>query len=330
MRTGVSGMGGTGRRIGASLLALIFLSCGEIAAKPGIPGVLEAAPVRKTGEELEKVAEIERSGGFLQGMALMESALKEESGDYAGAVIAAYKELAWGYGYGGLSLADLEAGLGTVQARQGENSQKQRDTDAAARGTLAYLAGRWAEAEKLLEQAGASEEDPDGFSKWMLLVCALEKGDNTRKTRSAYGAIRARYEKFPEYWYRGARFYSGQISLQYAERCINLSPAGPFAPECRSIIALDMGLSSLEGAAIKSRAEIENIISQSSSSQNPEMLMELFPLISLPDNAYTMYALGALRALAAEALFRDFFYEQEGRSSGRLAERLSYAARGGV
>ncbi|GHU02753.1 hypothetical protein FACS1894147_05350 [Spirochaetia bacterium] len=330
MGTGVAGTNGAGRRIGASLLAMICLSCGKIAAKPEIPGVMEAAPVIKNGDDLEKVAEIERSGGFLQGMALMESALKEESGDYAGAVIAAYKELAWSYGYGGLSLADLEAGLGKVQAPEGENSQKQQDADAAARGTLAYLAGRWTEAEKLLEQAGAAEEDPDGFSKWMLLVCALEKGDDTRKARSAYGAIRARYEKFPEYWYRGARFFSGQISLQYAERCINLSPAGPFAPECRAIIALDMGLSLLDGAAIKSRAEIEYIISQSASSYDPEMLMELFPLISLPDNVYTMYAIGALRALAAEALFRDFFYEQERRSSGRLAERLSYAARGGV
>ena len=238
--------------------------------------------------------------------------------------------MAWSYGYGGLSLADLEAGLGKVQAPGGENSQKQQDVDAAARGALAYLAGNWVEAERLLEQAGAAEEDPDGFSKWMLLVCALEKGNDERKTRSAYGAIRARYEKFPEYWYRGARFFSGQIGLQYAERCINLSPEGPFAPECRSIIALDMGLSPPDGAAIKSRAEIENIISQSAASKNPEMLTELFPLISLPDNAYTMYALGALRALAAEAPFRDFFREQEGRSSGRLAERLSYAARGGV
>jgi hypothetical protein len=286
--------------------------------------VVEAAGKGSPSASLDEIAEIERAGKFFQGMGLLESSLREDAGDLGGAVIAAYKELSWVYGYGGAGKADLEEGLRKVLALYGDTAG---EAVQAARGALAFVAGRWTEAEELLGPL-AREEDPDAFSRWLLLVCALEGGDQSRLVRSAYGSIRARYENFPEYWYRGARAFTGAIAAEYAERCINLNPGGPFAEECRGIITLGMGLSRADGAALKSRAEIEDAVSRAAAAGQPEILVELFPLIALPDNAYTLYALGALRALAGVSPFKEFFAERSARAGGRLAERLAYVSRG--
>jgi hypothetical protein len=343
------------------MLLLVCLSCGKgtgkesaalepaalqpaalqpAAALPAAmgPGVLQTAgfqPEAASLETLDDLAEIERAGRFFQGMGLAESKIREDAGDFGGAVIAAFKELAWSYGYGGIPRQGLEEGIGGILALYGgdaplpEISPAEREAaTGAARGALAFLGGRWAEASELLGGLGAEEPEPDAFSRWMILVCALEGGEGSRTVRGAYASIRARYEFFPEYWYRGARNFAGTTALEYAERCINLNPRGPFAGECRDILARGMGLSIQETGAIRSRAEIETIVSRAAATGETELLAELFPLISLPDNPYTLYALGALRALAANSGFREFFVRRLEAAGGRLAERLAYISRG--
>ncbi|MDR3167752.1 MAG: hypothetical protein LBT93_07400 [Treponema sp.] len=295
----------------------------EMPAGTGIPGEETPGGVLPDLATRDAIAEIERSGGFTRGLGLTESVLRENAGDYGGAVIAAYKELAWLYGYGAADRNALVEGLEQVLAFYQEDGAIR-----AARGVLAFLAGEWAEAELFLGPLFSGEEEPDAFSQWMLMVCALEGGEDSRSKRMVYGAIRARYAAFPEYWYRGARCFSGDTAAEYAERCINLAPQGPFAEECRTILAVHAGLSPQDGGAIRSGAEIDYIISQSVSSDNPELLKELFPLISLPDNPYTLYASGALRALAASEPFKTYFTAGLRQSSGRLAERLLYISRG--
>jgi hypothetical protein len=285
-----------------------------------------AAPSRSVTETLEQFAELERSGSYIQGMGLAESGLREEAGDYAGAVLAAYKELGWAYGRGLAEKADLERALENVLALKGEGGEERAVQ--AARGLLAFLEGRWEEAEQVFASLFDPDEEPDGFARWLLLVCALEKNPAGRAAGAAYGAIRARYSAFPEYWYRGARFFSGIIGADYAERCVSLAPEGPFADECRKMLAAFLGLEPRYGAALKSRMEIEELISRAVSGKDPQALSGLLPLIELPDNSYTVYAVGALRALAGTPLFRDYFAALAEKSSGRLAERLTYICRG--
>jgi hypothetical protein len=143
-----------------------------------------------------------------------------------------------------------------------------------------------------------------------------------------YGAIRARYAKFPEYWYRGARAFQGLPAAEYAEQCINLAPSGAFAGECRIILAAAAGLQPEHSVSLRSKSEIEESVSLSLNRGNPEALAALMPLLSLPENPYTVYAVGALRALAALPKFRDYFSGLAETSSGRLAERLAYICRG--
>jgi hypothetical protein len=284
-----------------------------------------ASPGAAAEETLERFAELERSGAYIRGMGLAESGLREHAGDFAGAALAAYKELAWAYGHGAAEKADLERALENVLRLEGE---REAGAVQAARGLGAFMHGRWKEAEAILGPLFEADEEPDGFARWLLLTCALEQNRGDRKAGAAYGAIRARYTGFPEYWYRGARFFSGPVATEYAERCIGLAPEGPFAGECREILAASTGLDPRNGAALKSRREIEELLSRAVSGNNPELLSGLLPLISLPDNSYTVYAVGALQALAMTPRFGEYLAALEKKSSGRLAERLRYICGG--
>jgi hypothetical protein len=343
-----------GRKNGLALLQAVFLGLllagcedggkGIAAERPPVATAREAGTNRQTDEKeartettalfggtgalpsLEQFAELERSGTYTQGMGLAESALRENSGDYAGAVLAAYKELSWAYGRGLIEKEALETGVKNVLALEG--SAGEEDAVQAARGILAFMRERWGEAGEILRSLFDGDEDPDGFARWMILACALEQDRNNRKAAAAYSAIRARCGNFPEYWYRGARFFTGPAAVEYAEQCISQVPAGPYAGACRTVLASASGLKPEDGAALKSKKEIETLVSHSISREDPRLLEELMPLIALPENPYTVYAVGALRALAALPRYRDYFSDLASRSAGRLAERLAYICRG--
>ena len=284
-----------------------------------------SAPV-EIAASLERIAEIERAGGFFPGLGLTESELRENAGDYAGAAVAAYKELSWAYGYGVISMSQVEEGLQNALTLFTDTDDLRRSAGfRALRACMAFGRGEWKEAEELLEGLLSPDEEPDSFLRWMLLVCALEQNtdaDKGRAARSAYGAIRARYALFPEYWYRGAR----SIDTAYAEQCINTSPQGPFAENSRAILAARFGIAP-DGKALRTRAEIENVLRASVSMNKPNAMEELFPLMALPDNPYTIYALGAMQALSSIPEFKNFFIESALKTSGRLAERLNYISR---
>jgi len=232
------------------------------------------------------------------------------------------------YGRGLIQKKDIEQGLSNLL-----ETKNNEFVIAAANAVLAFTREQWKAASAGLEKLFDQYDEPDGFGSWMILVCALENNENpdskkNRRTSSAYKAIRARYAQFPEYWYRGARAFSGSVAAEYAENCINSSTQGPFADECRKILSLHTGLKTEESSSIKTKKEIEYIISESINSGNPQLLDPLLPLISLPDNPYTVYAVGALRALTPVPGFKDYFTMQSASSSGRLAERLTYISRG--
>ena len=348
------------------LTAMVCAACAEGAASfnaaelkvPGsrvtetpVPEPLTGAGPGSNAEaslSLEQIAELERAGSYFPGLGLTESVLREKAADYAGAAIAAYKELSWAYSYGSASKEQVQEGLQNVLTLMGKSQVFGRSASDAVRGCAAFANGDWEKAEEFLTQLASglqpglqealpADKEPDSFLRWMLLVCSLEQEENVQAARQAYSAIRARYTMFPEYWYRGAKAFSANesIAASYAEHCVNISPRGPFAEDCRKIIAGHLGFSpndrDLYGdiySHIKTRAEIENIIRNSVSANRPAILEDLYPLMTLPENPYTLYTMGALRALAAVPEFKSFFLEGAGKQPGRLSERLSYIARG--
>jgi len=277
---------------------------------------------------LDELAELERTGAWIKGMAFRESGLRENAGDFAGAVAAAYKELSWAYGLGSIQKDDTEKGLLNLLA-----SSKESAVVSAVNAVIAFSRGDWNKAGNDLTALFNEYDEPDCFGRWMTLVCSLEKNigsqaEEDRRTASAYRSIRARYAPFPEYWYRGARAFSGMIAADYAENCINASAQGPFADECRKIIASNTGLKTEDGLSIKTKKEIDALVALSVNSGNPLILDSLLPLIALPDNPYTVYAVGVLKSLNGVTGFWEYFSGQAAASSGRLAERLTYICRG--
>jgi len=296
----------------------------DMGKSPVIPPEISSA--------LEELAEMERSGGFVPGLGLAESNVRERSGDYAGAVLAIYKELAWAYsmGVGNVKRETVLEALNNLQ-KPGTivlfSEEARKQTDGAVMAILAFFDSRWEEAEKHIRSVYGNDTEADGYSRWMLLVCSLERENSAKENRSAYGSIRSRYASFPEYWYRGARMGMPNAG-DYAERCINLSPAGPFAGECRSILSKTMGLDPLDASAVKTRFEIEVLVKAAINQGKPELLAELFPLMGLPDNPSTLFAAGMMRALASESIFRAWFVQEAKKANGRLAERLQFISRG--
>lgn len=319
---------------GASPINASSIDVGRVEAPSANAAAAEAA--------LEELAERERSGGFEQGLGFAESQTREQSGDYAGALIAAYKELAWGYGYGAISSEKIELTLDSVKeafstrdyAEGLDREQIISSVNSAADGILAFIQEDWKNAEEKLSALFTDDYEADSFPKWMLMACRLESGQLGREERSAYNGIRSRYVNFPEYWYRAARAAEragGSPSLNaagFAERCVNLSVEGPYAAECREIIARISGLRSQDGESIKTRWEIEDTVTRSLEASDPAALSPLFPLLALPDNPYTLYAAAAMRTMAQNSLFGDYFAAQRGETQGRLQERLSYIAGG--
>jgi hypothetical protein len=320
------------------VLLMIFSACGRGGSlKAGgspkqIPeggtsaGIVSSGMPESSGEDrrsrLDEIAALERAGSWFQGMGLAESGLRESFGDYTGAVAAAYKELSWALGRGMIKKEEAEQGLLNLLEADNDEAVK-----TAVKAVLAFSRGQWAQAAASLAPLFDEQEEPDSFGRWMLLVCALENDREDRRASAAYKSIRARYVQQPEYWYRGARAFSGAVAAEYAENCINLSPQGPFADECRRILASFAGLKSEDGSALRTKTEIEEVITRSVNTGNPQILDSLFPLIGLADNPYTIYAVGALKALSSVPKYRDFFNGQAAATKGRLAERLSYICR---
>jgi hypothetical protein len=293
---------------------------------------------------------------------LRESSLREQGGDYVGAVFAAFKELFWAYSFAHgeeqrrslestieSGFRDMMMGLAQSLSPAAAGSAIQ-----AVEAALAFFQGRYEEAGSLLAGLRRDDAEPDAFSEWMRLVCALEHAGQSgaaaadaataseeesglRHLRASYASIRSRYETLPAYWYFGARNMKGERIPAYAERAINLSPDGPYAADARAMIAEFVGLSQADIGAIMSMYEIETVVVNAVNAKNPELLAVLFPLTALPDNPYTLYAAGTLRGLASDAQFRNYFDRQlaalkdnkkSDLSQTRLAERLAYIVRG--
>lgn len=326
------------KRVALLLAAFAVVACsakkfggeGGVQGKSAGEAVREdtPAPVEESAadafEALEALAARERAAGYVPGMGLEESTLRERQGDYGGAVLAAFKELLQLYGMGVLPQPELAARLDAVEAAFPGND----DVAAAAAAARAYLEGEWAEVLPAAKVLAAAAAAPDDFAPWLVAACELELDPSDRSAGGRYAAARGRYAQSPAYWHHAARIGRGAAAMEAAEWCVSLSPSGPYAASARTILARESGLKPGDGPVLRTRLEIEAALSglAAGGGDDAALLSELIPLLALPDNPYTLYALGGLRALCADGRIRTVVASARSRSSGRAAERLRYAA----
>lgn len=312
--------------MGAALLAAAALSCG---------GMKDGADVPR-GAALDALAEMERTGGYRPGLGIRESGIREQHGDHGGAVFAAFKDLLWAYSFNHpeLNRQAIRDGLSNVRALyttkglKKASRRERREAIRAVDASLFFLDERYADAHKILKKEDFSGE-PDSFGRWMALAASLESGGASQAEMAAYGAIRARYEAFPAYWYHGARTLPAHLAGEYAERCVNAAPDGRYADEARALLAECAGLNRADGPALRSRLEIEQLLTRAVAERNPSLLSPLLALITLDDNPWTLFARGALRSLAAEPAFKAWLNEQEAaaENGGAAQTRLALTLR---
>ncbi|WP_041396153.1 hypothetical protein [Gracilinema caldarium] len=287
-------------------------------------GTIENEPDDANKKAIYQLAEGERSKGFSPGMGLSESTLYEKSGDLAGAVLSAFKEIFFAYQYGYLTTKDLEGRLKAVEQQFPENQQVITSLNVCR----AFLSGSGKKGLEALTHINLNKYEIDAFPRWLERVFLLSTGKNEQKVFEAYLALRSRYSNYPYYWLVAARYSLGTQQIDAAERCVSLAPQGPFAEEGRSLLAQAVGLTKKDAPALRTRMEIETLITTTIQTGRIEGLKDLFPLLALPDNPYTLYALGACRGLAENKDIVTFFEQEQKRASGRLAERLRYISGG--
>lgn len=305
---------------------------GETADAAGNPRETSGAPgmgVEELKQALGELAERERLGGYVPGLGLLESSLRERGGDLSGAVLAAYKELLWAYSRGPvpdnqgnapISSTTIEDSLQKIRSLFPQNKETVQAVDAS----VAFSRAQWSQAETLLATLSPIAEEGDSFFHLLLLICQGEQGKTGGDFFPNYGMLLGRFERFPPYWYHGMRFAHNQFSSEYAERCIDLAPQGPYADEARAWLAKAVGLKTQDGSALRTKAEIETLLRRALGTNQADVLLDLYPLLSLPDNPYTFFALASLGSVAQEGVFKPYLTASLRTATGRLAERLRF------
>lgn len=315
-------------------VGLVCSSCGASAGRIGMDGNDERPTTTGTPEDfrlLRELAQQERTDGFSPGRALAESGIRERIGDYAGATIAAFKELFYAYALGIASADEVRLRLRSLS--DSISGAASHDVRSAVECALAFFDERWLVGRDALRELfpRIEHEEPDSFPRWMLLVCALELNENRETTIDAYRSIQARYSNFPTYWYRSARweFEEGWVesssTVDAAERAVSLAPDGPYADSAREILASAVGLPGSTGKYLRTKHEIETASRAAVENGDPAPLEFLLPVLSLADNPYTLYALGAFRGMASDPKMAAWLRERGERAAGRVRDRLRYA-----
>lgn len=259
------------------------------------------------------------------GTGLVESAMKEKKGDMEGAVLAAFMDLEYARELGAVAKADLDKKIADLGAKLGDKSFNPSGKGFKAVGAIkAFLKDDLAACAAGIAESGAT----GAFAAWLRALAPIAAG---KEADQAYADLGKRLASFPAYWVYlatgSANAGKAQADIKAAaEKGIDLAPKGPYAPALRSMLAKLTGLGAEYAARIKTNAEIKDIGYRAASSRSPEVLESLWDILSLPDNEYTLFALGMVKGLSQDPRFLDALKAKLAAADGRLKERLTYAA----
>lgn len=302
-----------------------------VANSPGLMGSPDWAAYIKLVKDSDPKAALAAIVAFQErlpyesGTGTVESGLREALGDFAGAVFAAYMELSYSYSMGLIDEKSLAAGLSGVKATFA--ARKEKDEVYAALACIDLWEKRDYKGCVLKLTGVKAASDPSSFGAWMTEACRLALSPADLNVMKEYAAQEKRYSNFPDYWRRAALALAGADeggSRTAAERCIALSPSGPYALPARKILVASFGFPKEDPAKLLVKSEVDTVVYKALASREPSLLSKLLPLLDLPDNPFTMYALGAMKGLADDAAFASGISELGKGAGKRVAERIAY------
>jgi hypothetical protein len=264
---------------------------------------------------LESLAQRERLYPYELGLGAVESSLLEKEKRLGEAVFAAFTDLAYAWSLGLCGEGDLEAGLRQAEAAC---AGKEGETEArlAVRALRAYRSGARAEC---LQALGSLGQKDDSFAAYARAVSSQDLG--------ALRLMENRYSGFPEYWLNRARLDpDATMARAAAERVISLAPHGPLQAAARSLVLDTLGLKGYRPELLLCPFEVDSCVRQSLGAGDPGLIDPCLATLELPDNPYSLYALGALKALSSDYAYQRRFTlrSAEEKKSPRLKERLAF------
>lgn len=274
---------------------------------------------------LDALDSYEAAYPYEPGTGLVESALRERTGDLDGSVLAAFKDALYAFESGAVPVGELLSRLEGIETGLADASFNPDCRGlAAVRAAKAYLDGDWA----VLGTALGTMPTASKTKSWLESAASLSPSDPG--SIRGYAESEKRYGFFPSYRLRFALVFlkdagRRQLVRSAGEAGIDAAPAGPHAAALRSVFAEAVGLPAGSGAAIRTRNELEAAGYRAASARDPAFLAPAIGTFGLPDNDCTLFAVGLVKGFAAETEFRAAFERELAASSGRKAERLRYA-----
>lgn len=269
-----------------------------------------------------ELAEIERRQGYQSALGIEEIGLMLDEKDGAGFVFSVFKELVYAFDYGQHEELGTELDLlGEGVTSFGFEPLQVERALSAINAVRAFDGERWEDASRLIKLTG-NDVQADGFKNLLLAICRIEMDSIPLEEFSIF---QSRYRNLPRYWFYASRLdRHPELAKDAAVRCILLSGSGPFSLKARESVCLHYGIEKSSASQLVLASESQLIIEEALYYSQPERLEMMLPVLSLPDNPDTLFALGALKSLAADRQIREWLYRKKAGAAGRLAERLIY------
>ncbi len=274
---------------------------------------------------LDALAAYESAFPYEPGSGLVESSLRERTGDKDGAVLAAFKDGLNAYEAGAVGIEELEFRLSELERVLADSVANPAGGGLAALETArAYLRADWAAAARALTRVTTRSS----AKAWIGATAGLAPGDAA--SERAFVEAETAFGFLPSYRLRFASAFAGDrtrlASVRAAcETGIDLAPSGPLAVALRRELGRALGIDVAESGKLRTRGELEAAGYRAAASRDPAFLAPAIGTFELPDNDYTLFAVGLVKGFASEPVFRSALERELGTSSGRRAERLRYA-----
>lgn len=138
---------------------------------------------------------------------------------------------------------------------------------------------------------------------------------------------------FPSYYWRvyeGFAFVrpdSQKNLTPVLEKIIALGSGGIFAADARRALGSALGFNEQESEKLLIETEVDALLLHYEKTKDATILEQVFALLELPDNAYELYALTALRERKALLNMDALLLKKKAGASPRLSERLDFILR---
>lgn len=269
----------------------------------------------ETKDILEKYFE---NGDYFYGLGLFASSVYERLQDYNKALLAAYLDYEYKECFTGINKNQFFNDLDSIV-----NTFSSSADVFIIQNTIRFL-------KSLYDTSITVDYDSDFFvSKYITILKKIRDHSFSNEDVETFLALENKYSAFPSYYWNAWNAFIGIDSSQKATYVpllnkILLLGENIYSNQARIELGKIVGLSENESKNILLAQEVDNILRQFTITNDSNLLLPIFEVISLPENIYEINALAILKQYMSNIALRKELESKKNTSKGRLKERLDY------